>query len=144
MTGKVDLSGSLGHDIFIPQETYEAIVLGTREFINATGINWESGLHTKVCIGLSGGVDCALVATIAVDALGPSRVHGVLMPSKFTSQRSIDDAELLAKNLGITTETISIEKMHETATDEFSLDSLEGVVSENIQSRLRRFRDKDG
>lgn len=128
---EVDMSGWLGQDVFDPYETYNAIVLGTREFINSIGSD------VKVCIGLSGGLDSALVATIAVDALGADRVHGILMPSKFTSQRSIDDANALARNLGITSETISIEKLHETASSEFALDSLEGIVSENIQSRLR-------
>lgn len=128
---QVDLSGSIGHDIFDPQEVYKAIVLGTKEFINAIGAD------TKVCVGLSGGIDSALVASIAVDALGVDRVHGVLMPSKFTSDRSIEDANLLVNSLGITAETISIERLHDVASDEFSLDSLPGIVSENIQSRLR-------
>lgn len=127
----VDLSGSIGHDIFDPEESYKAIVLGTREFLNS--INEES----KVCIGISGGIDSALVATVAVDALGPERVHGVLLPSKHTSDRSNEDALSLAKNLGITCETISIEKLHDVASNEFALDSLPGIVSENIQSRLR-------
>lgn len=129
--GQVDLSGSIGHDIFDPQETYKAIVLGTREFINSISED------AKVCIGLSGGIDSALVAAIAVDALGSSRVHGVLLPSKFTSERSNDDAILLANKLGISHEIISIEKMHETISQEFALDSLPSIVSENIQSRLR-------
>lgn len=129
--GLIDLSASLGHDIFDPHETYRAIVLGTREFINSISPD------VKVVIGLSGGIDSALVATVAVDALGASRVHGVLLPSKYTSDRSNADAELLAKSLGIGCETISIEKMHEVASIEFSLDSLPSIVSENIQSRLR-------
>lgn len=128
---QVDMSGRLGQDVFDPEEAYQAIVLGTREYINAIDDN------AKVCVGLSGGIDSALVATIAVDAIGHKRVHGVLMPSKFTSNRSIDDAIKLSETLGITYTTISIEKLHESATEEFSLDSLEPIISENIQSRLR-------
>ena len=127
----VDLSGFIGHDVFDPEEVYRAILLGTTEFINSIGPD------VKVCIGLSGGVDSALVATIAVDALGADRVYGVLLPSKFTSEESNSYAIELAKNLGITHETISIEKLHETATQEFGIDALESIVSENVQSRLR-------
>ncbi len=130
-TASPDLSASLLHDDFEPSEAYRAIVLSLREYINSID------LDVHVALGLSGGVDSALVATIAVDALGADRVHGVLLPSQFTSQRSIDDAHQLVKNLGITTETISIEKLHETASQEFSLDVLPGIVSENVQARLR-------
>ncbi|HMS25269.1 MAG TPA: NAD+ synthase, partial [Acidimicrobiia bacterium] len=126
-----DMSASLLHDDFEPSEAYRAIVLSLREYINSID------LDVHVALGLSGGVDSALVATIAVDALGADRVHGVLLPSQFTSQRSIDDAQHLSKNLGITTETISIEKLHEVAAQEFSLDVLPGIVSENVQARLR-------
>jgi len=126
-----DPSSSLIYDEFEPSETYAAIVLSLHEYINAISAD------AHVAIGLSGGVDSALVATIAVDALGSQRVHGVLLPSQFTSQRSLDDAKTLVANLGISSETISIEKLHEVATQEFDLDSLPGVVSENIQARLR-------
>ncbi|MFN8015831.1 MAG: NAD+ synthase [Acidimicrobiia bacterium] len=127
----IDLSATIDHEIFDPEETYKAIVLATREFINS--ISTES----KVAIGLSGGVDSALVATIAVDALGSSRVHGVMMPSKFTSQRSLDDAAKLVNKLSITSEVISIENLHDTASKDFSLDDIPSIVGENIQSRLR-------
>lgn len=127
----VDLSGSLTHDEFYPDEAYQAIVLSIREFINSIRKN------AQVSVGLSGGIDSALIATLAVDALGPDRVEGVLMPSKFTSEQSISDATELAKNLGIDFRTISIEKMHEAAINEFGLEAMPGIVSENMQSRLR-------
>ena len=125
-----DISAMLVED-FDEEETYKAIVLGVREFFNA--INKSS----EVVIGLSGGVDSSLVATIAVDALGAKRVHGVLLPSMYSSKESTDLALDLANTLGIEARTFSIEKMHETATNEFSLDSFESVVGENVQSRLR-------
>lgn len=127
----VDLSGSLLHDEFNADEAYQAVVLGTREFLNAVD---ES---SRVSIGLSGGVDSALVATIAVDAIGPDRVEGVLMPSRFTSEQSITDAIELAARLGITTRTIAIEKLFETASIELELESMPSIVSENVQARLR-------
>ena len=69
-------------------------MLGTRDYVTKNGFS-------DVVVGLSGGIDSSLVATIAVDALGPERVHGVLMPSRYSSDHSITDAEALAANLGI-------------------------------------------
>jgi NAD+ synthase (glutamine-hydrolysing) len=127
----VDLSGSLRHDEFYAEESYKAIVLGVREFINSVSDD------ARVGIGISGGIDSALVATIAVDALGADRVEGVLMPSRFTSEQSNNDAFELAKRLGINARTISIENLHETAYIEFGLENAPSLVSENIQARLR-------
>lgn len=127
-----DLSSSLMHDDFEPSETYQAVVLATREFLNAT-----TNGNSEVVIGLSGGIDSALVASIAVDAIGAKHVHGVAMPSRFTSTESNDDAQRLAKNLGISFDLMSIEKMHMAATEEYGLDDLDGVVNENVQARLR-------
>lgn len=126
-----DVSSKLTTDVCDPNEAYRAVVLGVKEFFNAINSN------SKVVVGLSGGVDSALVATIAVDALGADRVHGVLMPSRFTSKASIDDANELVERLGITSELISIEKLHESASQELDLDSLESTVGENIQARIR-------
>lgn len=128
---KIDESGTLDYDSFDPAETYNAITLCLREFFNS--INQSS----KVVVGLSGGIDSALVTTIAVDALGSDRVEGVLMPSRFTSKQSLDDANELAKRLNINTRNISIEKLHETAQVEFNLDQMNSLVNENIQPRLR-------
>lgn len=84
----------------------------------------------SVVLGLSGGIDSALVATIAVDALGKSNVFGVLMPSKFSSGHSISDAKELAENLGISIRTIPIEP----AVSSFKgMTELKGIAEENIQ-----------
>ena len=76
------------------REVYEALVLGTRDYVRKNGF-------TDVVIGLSGGIDSSLVAAIAVDALGPEHVHGVLMPSRYSTDHSLTDAEKLAAELGI-------------------------------------------
>src|SRR5262249_26306768 len=88
------------------REVYEALVLGTRDYVRKIGA-------TSVYVGLSGGIDSSLVATVAADALGPENVTGVLMPSRYTSTQSIDDAEELVANLGIRQLKIPIEPAHE-------------------------------
>src|SRR5262249_5419412 len=92
------------------REVYEALVLGTRDYVVKNGF-------TDVVIGLSGGIDSSLVATIASDALGPDRVVGVLMPSRFSSEGSVTDAEAVAANLGIRTLTVPIEAAHNAFLD---------------------------
>jgi NAD+ synthase (glutamine-hydrolysing) len=117
----------------LPGEIYDALVLGTRDYILKNGIE-------KVVIGLSGGVDSSIVATIAVDALGPSNVIGVAMPSRYSSPGSISDAELLSRNLGIKLLTIPIEKVFK-AYLEVLAEPFKGVkpdvTEENIQARIR-------
>ena len=114
-------------------EVYEALVLGTRDYVTKNGF-------TDVVIGLSGGVDSSLVATIAVDALGADHVHGVLMPSRYSSDHSITDAEALAVNLAIDHRTIAIEAAHAAFVDLLA-PSFAGrdadLTEENIQSRAR-------
>jgi NAD+ synthase (glutamine-hydrolysing) len=117
----------------VEREVYSALVLGTRDYVRKTGFH-------EVLIGLSGGVDSALVAAIAVDALGADHVIGVLMPSRFSSDGSITDSEALAENLGIRTLTIPIEPAHEAflemLADTFvGLES--GLAEENLQARIR-------
>jgi len=112
---------------------YGALVLGTRDYIQKCGFQ-------KAIIGLSGGIDSALTATIAADAVGAENVIGVGMPGPYSSQGSIDDARTLANNLGIRFELLSInqayEAYRETLRDVFS-GYKEDVTEENLQSRAR-------
>ncbi|MGQ0743458.1 MAG: NAD+ synthase [Acidimicrobiales bacterium] len=114
-------------------EVYGALVLGTRDYVTKNGFS-------DATIGLSGGVDSALVAAIATDALGPTRVHGVAMPSRYSSPESLADAAELAANLGIDFRTIVIEEAH-SAFEALLADSFEGRVpglaEENVQARIR-------
>src|SRR5207249_9905725 len=88
-------------------EIYRALVVGTRDYVIKNGFK-------KVVLGLSGGIDSALTACIAVDALGSENVVGVLMPSQFSSRGSIDDSERLGRNLGIELLTIPISEVLES------------------------------
>ncbi|MBK6561418.1 MAG: NAD+ synthase [Dehalococcoidia bacterium] len=114
-------------------EVWQALVLGTRDYLAKTGFK-------QVLIGLSGGIDSALVAAIAVDALGPENVIGVSMPSRYSSDHSMTDANELAANLGIGYLTIPIEPAH-AAMLEMMADAFEGTApgtaEENLQSRQR-------
>ena len=116
-----------------PGEVYDALVMGTRDYVIKNGFK-------KVLIGISGGIDSALVAAIAVDALGSSNVVGVAMPSRYSSPGSISDAELLAHNLGISLMKIPIEKAFQAYLD-MLVPSFEGkepdAAEENIQARIR-------
>jgi NAD+ synthase (glutamine-hydrolysing) len=117
----------------LPGDVYDALVLGTRDYITKNGFK-------KVLIGLSGGIDSSLVAAIAADALGPSNVVGVLMPSRYSSSGSISDSELLARNLRIKYVTIPIEKVYqayiETLAEQFR-EVKPDSTEENIQARIR-------
>ena len=112
---------------------YSALVLGTRDYIRKCGFQ-------KAIVGLSGGIDSALTAVIATDAVGPENVIGVGMPGPYSSAGSIADARALAKNLGIRFEVLSIndavEAYRETLKDVFA-NQKEDVTEENIQSRAR-------
>jgi len=114
-------------------EVYAALVLGTGDYIR------KNGFHT-VLIGLSGGIDSALTATIAVDALGKKGVVGVAMPSQYSSKESLEDAKILAKNLGIRFFTIPITDIFQAYLKTLS-PSFKGlkpdVTEENIQARIR-------
>ncbi len=116
-----------------PAEVYDALVLGTRDYIRKNGFE-------KVLIGLSGGLDSSLVAAIAVDALGKSNVVGVAMPSRYSSPGSLSDAGLLTDNLGIKLITIPIEKAFQAYLDmlaETFKEKEPDVTEENIQARIR-------
>src|SRR3989338_5017620 len=114
-------------------EIYNALVLGTRDYVKKNGF-------LKVAIGLSGGIDSALTAVIAVDALGKDNVIGVSMPSPFSSVGSITDSEELSNNLGIRLIKISISNLMD-AYDEALEGTFEGLqrntTEENIQARIR-------
>ena len=114
-------------------EVYQALVLGTRDYIHKNGFE-------KVVIGLSGGVDSAIVATIAVDALGKENVIGISMPSRYSSTGSVTDTKSLVKNLGIKLHTISIEKPFQAYLDTLT-ESFRGTkpdsTEENLQARVR-------
>jgi len=114
-------------------EVYEALVVGTRDYVRKNGF-------TEVVIGMSGGIDSSLVAVIAADALGSEHVHGVSMPSRYSSKGSKDDARELAEALGIDFRTIPIEPAH-SAFLEMLRPSFEGrpedLTEENLQSRVR-------
>ena len=115
------------------RELYDALVLGTRDYLRKNGF-------ADVVIGLSGGIDSSLVACIATDALGPEHVHGVSMPSRYSSDHSKSDAQLLAENLGIDHRTISIEPAFQAYLDMLapSFEGREpGLTYENLQSRCR-------
>ncbi len=107
---------------------YQAIVLGTRDYIRKNGFK-------GVILGMSGGIDSALVAAIATDALGSAHVRCVLLPSPYTSEDSIADATDCARKLGANFEVISIEPLMKAFTE--TLPDLKGLAHENMQSRLR-------
>jgi len=115
------------------EEVYQALLLGTRDYVRKNGFR-------GVVIGMSGGVDSALVTTIAVDALGRENVHGVFMPSRYTSAESREDACGHAKNLGIAVITISIDTLFDTYLKTmlpFFKGKKRDSTEENIQARIR-------
>ena len=127
-----------GANLIIPlldpiEEIYQALVLATRDYVTKNGFR-------EVVIGLSGGVDSSLVAAIAVDALGAEQVHGVAMPSRFSSVHSRQDATELAGRLGIDLRVVPIEAAH-GAFESMLADSFAGrgpdLTEENLQSRVR-------
>ncbi len=115
------------------EQDYRVMVQGLRDYMGKTGFK-------KAVLGLSGGVDSAIVATIAVDALGAENVRCVMLPSEYTSQSSLDDAAAVAKNLGVRYDTIPITQARAAVTETLAplFDGLSAdITEENIQSRLR-------
>src|SRR6202012_88649 len=112
---------------------YHAMMLGLRDYVN-------KNRFPGVVLGLSGGIDSALSAAVAVDALGKERVRCVMEPSRYTSQESFDDADECARRLGVQYETIEIERavraFGETLVPVFAGKSAD-TTEENIQSRVR-------
>ena len=116
-----------------PEEIYRALVMGTGDYLRKSGF-------TKALIGLSGGVDSALTATVAVDALGKENVVGLTMPSRYSSEGSISDSKKLADNLGLDLWEVPIEPAHQAFTDMLA-EQFKGteanVAEENVQARVR-------
>lgn len=124
-----------GRDEALPRiaEIYAALVLGTRDYVRKNGFK-------VVLLGLSGGIDSALTAAIAVDALGKENVKAVMMPSQFTSKESLEDAAMIARNLGAGLYNIPIAGTYSSYLDSLSdvfRDLQHDVTEENIQARIR-------
>ena len=109
------------------EEIWQALVMGLRDYV-------AKNKFRSVVIGLSGGIDSALVAAIAVDALGAKCVNGVAMPSKYSSDHSVEDATAFAANTGIHFRTVAIEPMVDSFMQSITL---KGIAAENIQARVR-------
>lgn len=115
------------------KDLYRALVLGLKDYFSKQGFK-------KACLGISGGIDSALVACIAADALGPENVLGIAMPSRYSSKSSVEDAEMLAKNLGIGYRKISIEAPFDDylkLLHPFFEGRAPDVTEENLQARIR-------
>ena len=116
-----------------PAQIHHALVLGLRDYVTKCGFS-------SVCLGLSGGIDSALTAAIAVEALGPQNVHGITMPGPFSSRGSIDDSLALARSLGIRCEKIPITSAFDAIKQSMApvfAGKPEDVTEENIQARIR-------
>jgi NAD+ synthase (glutamine-hydrolysing) len=115
------------------EEIYQALVLGTKDYVRKNGFK-------RVLVGLSGGIDSAFTATVAVNALGKENVVGVTMPTRFNAAETIGDAEKIAKNLGIEFHNIPIEKILQSFNQELGEISgwnEKGLAYENLQARIR-------
>ena len=111
-----------------PEDVYQAMVVGLRDYVMRNGF-------PGVILGLSGGIDSALSAAVAVDALGPAKVRGVMLPSKYTSEESLEDARACARLLGCRHDVVPIAPAVAAVDD--MLPQLQGLAAENVQARLR-------
>ena len=119
--------GVVGEPLETCEEVYRAVVLGLRDYVRKNGFR-------SVVLGLSGGIDSTLVATVACDAIGPENVVGVSMPSTYSSQHSLDDAADLAKRTGLDYRIVPIAPMVQPFLDALGLTA---VAEENLQARVR-------
>ena len=110
-----------------PEQLFTALVVGTRDYCIKTG-------QSKIVLGLSGGIDSALSCAIACEAIGPENVLGIALPSRYSSDHSIADAQRLAKNLGCEIRTEPIENAHLVLENQLGLS---GLAAENVQARIR-------
>jgi NAD+ synthase (glutamine-hydrolysing) len=122
-------------ELSAPGELLEALVLGLGDYVRKSGF-------TDCVLGLSGGVDSALAAYIAAQAVGPQHVHGLLLPSRYSSQHSVDDARLLAQNIGLDHQTIPIDAVHRAyetlaVVGPELLGAQAGIADQNLQARVR-------
>jgi NAD+ synthase len=127
------LPGEMAPQPDVWEQDYHAMVLSLRDYLGKSGFS-------KVLLGLSGGVDSALVATIASDAIGPANVRCVMLPSEFTSAHSLEDAVAVAASLGCPLDTVSIDGARdavEAALGPLFAGTEPGIAEENVQSRLR-------
>ncbi|MET7272161.1 MULTISPECIES: NAD+ synthase [Streptomyces] len=122
-----ELTGGYAERLDDDEEVYSALVTGLRAYVTKNGFR-------SVLIGLSGGIDSALVAAIACDAVGAENVYGVSMPSKYSSEHSKDDAAEMARRTGLNYRTVAIEPMFDAYMGSLGLT---GLAEENLQSRLR-------
>jgi len=116
-----------------PEEVYRALVIGTGDYVRKNGFS-------EVLVGLSGGVDSALTATIASDGLGPQAVRAMTMPSPYSSAESVEDALEVARRLGIRIDEVRIDEIFKSylaALEDPFRDTTEGVAEENLQARIR-------
>ena len=119
----------LGHELDVfPTDIYRAMVIALRDYVVRNGF-------PGIILGLSGGIDSALSAAVAVDALGPDKVWGVMLPSKFTSEESLEDARACARLLGCRHDVIPIAPAVDCVNG--MLPQLTGLAAENVQARLR-------
>ena len=133
--GRERMAGPLAPPMDPNAQRWAALALATRDYVHKSGFS-------DVCVGLSGGVDSSLTAAIAVDALGADHVHGVLMPSRNSSEHSVTDAEKLAANLGIDARMVGIEPAHAALAGMLEPglgDVLDpgGITDQNLQARIR-------
>jgi NAD+ synthase len=127
------LPGPIAPELSELESIYQAMMLGLRDYVNKTGF-------PSVVIGLSGGVDSALTAAVAADALGPERVHTIMMPSPYTSRESLEDAKACAEAIDVRYDIVGIEPAMEAfrgMTRPLFGNRKEDVTEENIQSRAR-------
>ena len=133
LPGEPVVAGTMTEHLEPVEEVYRALETGLGDYVRKNGFE-------RVVIGLSGGVDSALTAAIAADALGPDSVWGVAMPTRFSSRHSVDDARQLANNLGIEFDVLPVDEVYESFLEALSpvfADTGFGTAEENIQARTR-------